>query len=168
MGTMTPLELAQARRAEMLANGEEPEPKKPTPKRIVREYCIDCIQTTSYATDCGGAFLHITGKECPLYQYWNKPGKVKLKPIREECVKVCMGGSFELVKNCQQGESCPLYPYRMGKDPFRKPLSEEQKTVVAERMRELRKMRQCSSETQEVNSQSNTQRKAIPAYQKEN
>jgi hypothetical protein len=36
-----------------------------------------------------------------------------LQSIRKECV-YCMGGSFDLVSNCNS-DTCTLYPYRTGK-----------------------------------------------------
>jgi len=39
-----------------------------------------------------------------------------LRAIRENCVD-CVGGYPYLVKECELSR-CPLYPYRMGKNPF--------------------------------------------------
>lgn len=39
------------------------------------------------------------------------------RAIREKCLE-CSAGQRNEVKNCTV-KSCPLYPFRMGKDPFR-------------------------------------------------
>lgn len=47
---------------------------------------------------------------------------------------------------------CPLYPFRMGKNPFRqrREISEEEKRVLADRLREARKNAGGSVEKVEV------------------
>lgn len=61
-----------------------------------------------------------------------------LKAIREKCLDCCAGQTSE-VKYCP-AEDCPLWPFRMGKNPFRKEreLTEEQKINLAERMKKAR------------------------------
>jgi hypothetical protein len=41
-----------------------------------------------------------------------------VKSIRKNCIE-CSGGSIKEVKECIIPD-CPLYPYRMGKNPNRK------------------------------------------------
>lgn len=41
-----------------------------------------------------------------------------MKAIHEKCIDCC-GGQVREVKFCPI-KDCPLYPYRMGHDPFRK------------------------------------------------
>jgi hypothetical protein len=67
----------------------------------------------------------------------NKPVPL-LKIIREKCLDCCCGSPVE-VKLCPV-KNCPLFPYRMGKNPFRKKrvLSEEQKELVAVRLKAAR------------------------------
>lgn len=62
-----------------------------------------------------------------------------VKAIRAYCVE-CSCGSTAEVKNCPI-KKCPLYPFRMGKNPFRqkREMTEEQKKEVATRLREARK-----------------------------
>lgn len=61
-----------------------------------------------------------------------------VKAIREFCIDCC-GGSRETVKNCPSVK-CSLYPFRMGKNPFRKrEMSEEQRKAAGDRLREARK-----------------------------
>ena len=61
------------------------------------------------------------------------------KAIRAFCVG-CSGGSTAEVKNCPVG-MCPLHPFRFGKNPYRqrREMTEEQKQVLADRLREARK-----------------------------
>lgn len=62
--------------------------------------------------------------------------------IRRYCVDVCMSGSRHEVLLCANG-SCPLFPFRMGTDPFRDPrtLTDEQRAEAAERLRAARERR---------------------------
>lgn len=61
-----------------------------------------------------------------------------LKAIRKKCLDCCLDQSNE-VKLCP-AEDCPLWPFRMGKNPFRKKrsLTDEQKAAAAEKLRNLR------------------------------
>ena len=51
--------------------------------------------------------------------------KSPIKAIRAKCID-CSGGNKAEVRKCVIPE-CPLFPFRMGKNPFRKPLTEEQR-----------------------------------------
>lgn len=60
-----------------------------------------------------------------------------LKAIRSKCLDCCCGQSVE-VKNCGIA-SCPLHPYRLGRDPFRtRSMTDEQKQAAAERLKSAR------------------------------
>lgn len=65
-----------------------------------------------------------------------------MKAIRAKCIDCCAGSRSE-VEKCG-AVNCPLYLYRMGKSPNRKPrqLTEEQRKVVAERFAKARKNKQ--------------------------
>lgn len=62
-----------------------------------------------------------------------------VKAIRAFCLE-CSGDSPAEVKSCPV-EKCPLYPFRLGKNPYRqrREMTEEQKRVLADRLREARK-----------------------------
>lgn len=62
-----------------------------------------------------------------------------LKAIREKC-KDCCGNSAQEVKLCPV-KSCKNWPYRFGKNPFRKKreLTDEQRLAMAERLEKARK-----------------------------
>lgn len=62
-----------------------------------------------------------------------------VKAIREKCLDCCGGSTLE-VKECT-AENCPIYPFRLGKNPFRqkRELTEEQRKAVGDRLREARK-----------------------------
>lgn len=72
-----------------------------------------------------------------------------VKAIREKCIDCCGGSTLE-VKECT-AESCPIYPFRFGKNPFRqkRELTEEQKKAVGDRLREARKINAGSEEDDE-------------------
>lgn len=72
-----------------------------------------------------------------------------VKAIREFCLE-CSGDSTAEVKNCTR-TVCPLFPFRMGKNPFRqrREMTEEEKKVLADRLREARKNISNSVESEE-------------------
>ena len=81
-----------------------------------------------------------------------------VKAIRAFCLE-CSGDSTAEVKACPRNV-CPLYPFRMGKNPYRqrREMSEEEKRVLADRLKEARKNSGCSVEKLEVDN--GLQRKA--------
>ena len=76
--------------------------------------------------------------------------KNPVKAIRAFCLE-CSGGSTSEVKCCPV-EKCPLYPFRFGKNPYRqrREMTEEEKRVLADRLREARKNIGSSVEKSEV------------------
>lgn len=58
-----------------------------------------------------------------------------IKAIRLKCLDCCCGSAYE-VKLCTAA-NCPLYPFREGHNPNRKPkeYTEEQKAALASRLR---------------------------------
>ena len=62
-----------------------------------------------------------------------------VKAIRAYCLE-CSNGSTAEIKDCPVYK-CPLYPFRFGKNPYRqrREMSEEEKQVLADRLREARK-----------------------------
>lgn len=62
-----------------------------------------------------------------------------IKAIRAKCIDCCCGSTAE-VKECPSYK-CPLHPFRMGKNPYRqrREMTEEEKRVLADRLREARK-----------------------------
>lgn len=71
-----------------------------------------------------------------------------VKAIREFCLG-CSGDSPNEVKLCPV-TSCPLYDFRFGKNPHRqrREMTEEQKRVLADRLREARKAHSGSVESE--------------------
>ncbi len=60
-----------------------------------------------------------------------------LQVIREKCLDCCVGSASE-VRKCVC-VTCPLWPYRMNKNPFhQRKLTPAQKREAVERMREAR------------------------------
>lgn len=62
-----------------------------------------------------------------------------VKAIREKCLDCCCG-SINEVKMCPC-ESCSLYPFRFGKNPFRqkREMTEEQRKAIGDRLKNGRK-----------------------------
>lgn len=81
--------------------------------------------------------------ECPKT---SNPNPVKA--IRLKCLD-CSGGSREEVKLCVIPE-CPLYPFRLGRNPFRtvvkRELTDEQRAELKDRMERLRLKRQAAAQ----------------------
>ena len=57
-----------------------------------------------------------------------------MKAIRANCIECC-GNQVSEVRLCTATE-CPLYPFRMGKNPYRKKreYTEEEKAAMRERL----------------------------------
>ena len=62
--------------------------------------------------------------------------KQVMRAIKEKCLD-CSGGYRDEVKNCPI-EDCPLFIYRLGKDPNSKKLTDEQKAAISERFMKAR------------------------------
>lgn len=64
------------------------------------------------------------------------------KVIRDHCLD-CMGGSREEVKRCTAEKSCKLFPWRLGKNPYRKKkeYTDEELAELRERGRKLAESR---------------------------
>lgn len=57
--------------------------------------------------------------------------KNPVKAIRAKCLECSAQNPVE-VRLCPVTE-CALYPFRLGKNPYRKPVSEEQRRLMSER-----------------------------------
>lgn len=57
-----------------------------------------------------------------------------IKAIRTKCLDCCCNQPKE-VNSCNS-TNCSLYPFRFGKNPYRKEMSEERKEQSAKRMKE--------------------------------
>lgn len=68
-------------------------------------------------------------------------GEIKspVKAIKTFCVEECNCGNYTYAKNCVDNK-CPLYPFRLGKNPYRKgrEFTEEEKEKLRERMAAMR------------------------------
>ena len=64
--------------------------------------------------------------------------KTAIQSIREYCLGCCLESAME-VRLCPDNE-CPLYPYRLGKNPNikRREMTEEQKEAARERVKNAR------------------------------
>jgi hypothetical protein len=58
-----------------------------------------------------------------------------IRAIRLKCLD-CTCGSQKEIEACPIVK-CALHPFRFGKNPFRKPVSEERRAAASERMRKL-------------------------------
>lgn len=61
-----------------------------------------------------------------------------LRAIKLKCLD-CSSYNTNEIKECPVSK-CPLYPFRLGKNPFRKrELSEEERSKLSERMKNLKR-----------------------------
>ena len=61
-----------------------------------------------------------------------------LRAIKLKCLD-CSTYNINEIKECPVKE-CPLYPFRLGKNPFRKrELSEEERSKLSERMKNIKR-----------------------------
>ena len=97
---------------------------------------------------CCGAIIPEGRQVCPTCE--NPEITSPIKAIRAKCLDCCCG-SFLEVKECT-ALRCPLYPFRFGKNPYRqrREMTEEEKQVLADRLREARKSIGISVEKSEV------------------
>ena len=66
-----------------------------------------------------------------------------IKAIRCFCID-CMGGQAREVKDCT-APNCPLYAFRMGKNPYpTRQYTEEQRQAMAERMKKVNEARKAN------------------------
>lgn len=84
-----------------------------TPGRAIRKVCTDCVDTTFAVKDCQGDKLY--DDPCLFYRFRLGKGHPSVKLIRKYCLW-CLGGSARLVKECLS-QTCPLHPYRLGRNP---------------------------------------------------
>lgn len=74
---------------------------------------------------------YVSNNKDALKDHTKKP---LLKVIREKCMDCCIGQHSE-VKMCSI-TNCPLWPYRMGKNPFhQRKMTDEQKQVATQSLK---------------------------------
>lgn len=85
--------------------------------------------------------LEVPGLGIEDFTNW-KGKRSPIKVIREKCLDCCCGQRDE-VKFCQVKE-CPLYPFRMGENPFRtkRIMTDEQKDAAVKRLAKAREQKE--------------------------
>ena len=86
---------------------------KLTPRKAIRQICIDCVEGAREVKVCQGDKLF--DGPCLFYPYRLGKGRPSVKLIRKYCL-YCMCGSPKLVRHCPS-KACPLLRYRFGKNP---------------------------------------------------
>lgn len=73
--------------------------------------------------------------------------KNPVKAIRAKCLDCCCG-QYSEVEKCT-AHTCPLYPFRFGKNPHRqsRQISEERKIEMVERLKKAREAKNVIAET---------------------
>lgn len=83
--------------------------------------------------------MSLAEEEMNISETGEAPEEIKspIKAIRAFCVE-CMGGQPREVKFCA-APRCPLFAFRMGKNPYiKRELTEEQRLAFAERAKKAR------------------------------
>lgn len=95
---------------------ETEEPKDRTPLNAIRTYCVGCVGGVyKDIQECGGHGKNKDFEYCHFYPYRLGRGRPSVKTIRKFCLN-CMGKSASMVFECTTF-ACPVYAYRMGKNP---------------------------------------------------
>ncbi len=100
-----------------------------TPLEAIRRHCTQCVGGSPFEVkNCDGDHCLNGGSAdngvCWFYNFRLGRGRPSVKTIRKVCLW-CQGGSPDLVRECVEGtahsgvEACPLYCYRMGRNPSR-------------------------------------------------
>ena len=84
----------------------------------------------------------MTNKQAALQTEESKEIKNPVKAIRAFCIDCC-GGSSNEVKLCT-APKCALYPFRLGKNPYRtkRVMTDEQRAEATERLAKARQNKQ--------------------------
>lgn len=95
----------------------------------------DFLQISPFKADDGEPIGRTPNEVSPQTLRLNFRAQNPLKGIREKCIDCCCGETSE-VRKCVAVD-CPLWPFRMGRNPFRKrrELSPAEKHARAERLR---------------------------------
>ena len=105
--------------------------RKLTVGQAVRYHCVECVCSVYGTETCGGEEILPENLKCVFYPYRNGKGRPSVKLIRKMCLR-CMGGQRKLVEFCST-ETCPLWPFRMGKIPNY--MSQVRLKALSERMK---------------------------------
>lgn len=92
-----------------------------TPLKTIRRFCLRCTGgCSSDVRACKGKLIGQGDEKgvCYFHRYRMGKGRPSVKEIRRHCLE-CMGGSRKAIRECPD-ESCPTWPYRMGRNPNRK------------------------------------------------
>jgi len=110
---------------------------KRTPLEAIRRFCMECqgdLSNAKYVTDC-------RDMKCPFYAYRHgtPPDGQPHRPmsaIKAYCHGYCLPDGREEVANCQGDMAyagpCPVFPFRLGVNPNRQPLSDERRLSLLE------------------------------------
>ena len=106
-----------------------------SPMEAIRARCLECVGYHS------AEVLNCKDHDCALYPL--RLGSIpidrpsRLKAIRKHCLE-CMNGSAEAVRDCTSGPGlakgepgCPVFQFRLGKNPKRKGVGADSETMAA-------------------------------------
>ena len=87
-----------------------------TPRKSIRQFCLTCADTPGEVRTCQGDRM-ISGP-CPLYPYRmpQLKGRSSVKVVKAYCRYCQNTGLMKVIDECAD-KTCPLYFYRMGKNP---------------------------------------------------
>ena len=117
-----------------------------TPRIAIHKFCLMCVESVYDVKDCKGD-TSIDGC-CPLFEHRTghqpkqRQERTPIKAIRAKCLS-CVMTAHE-VHTCVSEDTCPLWQYRLGRNPARAGISGE---VTEERLANLKKARQSRFES---------------------
>ncbi len=103
--------------------------KRRTPAETLRAWCGYCIQSTRRAEieNCGGYLVYATGRPCHFYAYRLGGKRVPARVFKTFCTE-CQGSALH-ARECPQA-SCPLFPFRHGRNPNIRGASRERMAAI--------------------------------------
>jgi len=104
---------------------------------------LETANVEGEASEIGRDPRQMTKAELAAVGHYKRP---LLAAIRQNCIECC-GGSQAEVRRCRI-VTCPMWPYRMGANPFaRRELSYQEIEQRRDRMRELQRRQAAPAET---------------------
>jgi hypothetical protein len=91
--------------------------------------------------ECTGDLVFATSKPCPFYEYRMGDKRIPVRVFRRFCLE-CMGGRQDFVSECET--SCPIHPYRFGKNPARKGQGASKEAMQKARESKLKRQKSTS------------------------
>jgi hypothetical protein len=110
-----------------------------TAYKSIKQHCKECMYGQAHEVS------KCNSPDCFWYSWRSakQPGSC-IKAIRKFCLEECVGkevgNRYYQVEICNPKSGCALHPFRNGKNPNPRKISEERRLMLSERMRNIRKI----------------------------